>query len=76
LQEPIAHFYPNATYTASLDAEVRERAARRQFQPPQVRQSLKYPHCGALNASIMDETFAFVCQHCGASVTVEPRQVQ
>jgi hypothetical protein len=34
LQEAIAHFYPDSTYAASLDREVRERAAQRIFQPP------------------------------------------
>jgi hypothetical protein len=34
LQEAIAHFYPESTYAASLDQDVRQRAATRLFLPP------------------------------------------
>ena len=34
LQEAIAHFYPDSEYARSLEAEARERAARRVFAPP------------------------------------------
>jgi ribosomal protein L37AE/L43A len=76
LQEAIAHFYPESTYAKSLTPELRERAARRTFLAPQMRQSLRCPHCGELNSSMMDETFAFICAHCGASVAVPPVNVQ
>lgn len=35
LQEAIARFYPDSTYARSLGAEVKERAGRRVFLPPQ-----------------------------------------
>ena len=76
LQEAIAHFYPESTYAMSLAPEVRERAARRSFLAPQIRQSLRCPHCGELNSSMMDETYLFICEHCGASVAVPPVKVQ
>ncbi|HUD99622.1 MAG TPA: hypothetical protein VMR62_08610 [Bryobacteraceae bacterium] len=76
LQEAIAHFYPMSTYAGSLASEVKARAAQRLFRPPEVGQSVKCPHCGAPNEMLMDEVFAFVCQHCGESVKVEPPKVQ
>ncbi len=76
LQEAIAHFYPNSGYTASLDPEVRERAATRLFRPPKIGATAICPHCGAPNASMMDELIAYVCRHCGEAVRVEPPRVQ
>jgi DNA-directed RNA polymerase subunit RPC12/RpoP len=76
LQEAIAHFFAESTYAASLSAEVRDRGARQMFLPPQMRQSIKCPRCGEMNSTMMDETFAFVCQHCGGSVTLKPPNVQ
>lgn len=76
LREAIAHFYPNSTYAASLPPEIRERATRRIFQPPMAGQSIRCPHCGSPNATMMDETFAFICNCCGASVKVDPPKVQ
>lgn len=51
LQEAIAHFFPTSTYASTLDAEVRERAERRIFQPSRVGATVVCPHCGAPNAS-------------------------
>jgi hypothetical protein len=51
LQEAIAAFYPTSTCAASLDPEVRERAARRVVLPPMRGASAICPHCGAPNAS-------------------------
>ena len=77
LQEAIAHFYPDSTYASSLDADVRERAKSRSFEQPRVGARAICPHCGAPNAKpMMDELFAFVCSHCGASVTIDPPKVQ
>jgi hypothetical protein len=62
LQEAIAHFYPDSVYAASLSPELRERAARRLFQPPRTGASAICPHCGANHASPgLDELLAFVC---------------
>ena len=78
LQEAIAHFYPQSSYTASLGVEVRERAATRVFLPPSSGARAICPHCGAPNAIAvtMDQVFAFVCAHCGNSVEVQPPKVQ
>jgi hypothetical protein len=77
LQEAIAHFYPTSTYAASLSAEVRERAAVRQFLPPRIAARVNCPHCGALNVVTgMEELIAFVCSQCGNSVKVESPKVQ
>ncbi len=76
LQEAIAHFYPACPYAASLDTEVRQRAERRIFQPPKIGRSVRCPHCGSPNATMMDETLIFICNHCGQSVTIEPPKVQ
>ena len=76
LQEAIAHFFPDSTYTATLDPELRSRTAKRLFGPPKVGATAICPHCGALNASMMDEIIAYVCSHCGQAVKVEPPRVQ
>ena len=76
LQEAIARFYPDSTYAKTLDPELRERAARRLFTPPRTGAMAICPHCGAPNASMMDELIAFVCRHCGAPVEVKPPKVQ
>jgi hypothetical protein len=76
LQEAIAHFYPNSTYAASLDPELRSRAAKRLFRSPKIGATAICPHCGAPNASMMDELIAFVCRHCGEAVRVEAPKVQ
>src|SRR5262249_457122 len=78
LQEAIAHFYPASTYAASLSAEVRERAAKRLFQPPSVGAQTICPHCGAPHAAPpgMDELFQFICTRCGNAVEVKRPQVQ
>ena len=68
LQEAIAHFLPVSTYAASLDPELRRRAATRLFQPPKIGATAICPHCGAPNASMMDELIAYVCSHCGEGV--------
>lgn len=70
LQEAIAHFYPHSTYAASLDSELRNRAAIRLFQPPKIGSTAICPHCGAPNVSMMDQLFAYVCQRCGEAVRV------
>jgi hypothetical protein len=77
LQEAIAHFYPDSTYAASLSPEVRERGAGRLFHPPRIGASVRCPHCGSPNACpFIDELFAFVCNHCGNSVQVQPPKIQ
>jgi len=76
LQEAIAHFYPNSTYAASLDPELRSRAAKRLFRPPKIGATAICPHCGAPNASMMDELIAYVCLRCGEAVKVEAPRVQ
>jgi hypothetical protein len=77
LQEAIAHFYPTSTYAASLSAEIRERAAVRQFLPPRIAARVICPHCGTpQSAAGMEEVFAFTCSECGNSVQVEPPKVQ
>jgi hypothetical protein len=76
LQEAIAHFYPGSTYADSLSEEVRERAVHRVFVPPKIGARHICPHCGAPNASRMNESFIYVCAHCGESVEVEPPKVQ
>ena len=65
LQEAIAPFYPASAYTASLAPQARERAAQRVFQPPRAGHSVRCPRCSAPNATMLDEVFAFVCNHCG-----------
>ena len=66
LQEAIAHFYPNSEYAASLDPEIRGRAANRLFLTPKVGASAICPYCSAPNAAPeVDELFVFVCSHCG-----------
>jgi hypothetical protein len=78
LQEAIAHFYPDSTYTRSLDSETRTRGRDRVFTGPQPGSSVRCPKCGARQTppSRMDELFAFICAHCGAAVKVEPPTVQ
>ena len=77
LQEAIAHFYPQSEYAASLDAEVRIRAARRVFCPPRTGARAVCPHCGAPHASPgLDELIAFHCPRCGNFVEVEPPKLQ
>jgi hypothetical protein len=78
LQEAIAHFYPTSTYAASLDPELRARAASRLFLPPKIGAKITCPHCGAPNAAMsgMDELFIFICSHCGESVKAKPMKVQ
>jgi hypothetical protein len=76
LQDAIAHFYPNSTYAASLSPELIERAAKRLFHPPKIGAQVICPFCGSPNASILDEVFIFVCNHCGNSVTVDPPPIQ
>jgi hypothetical protein len=38
---------------------------------------VRCPHCGAPNAATpgMEELTAFICSHCGQSVTVEPPKI-
>lgn len=77
LQEAIAHFYPHSQCAASLDAEVRERAALQVFSPPRTGARALCPHWGAPQASPgLDELIAFTCPRCGNFVKVEPRKVQ
>jgi hypothetical protein len=76
LQEAIVHFYPTSTYAASLDPEIRSRAATRLFRPPSVGATAVCPHCGAPNTSMMDEVIAYVCRRCGEAVKAEPSRVQ
>jgi hypothetical protein len=78
LQQAIAHFYPDSTYARSLPDEVRQFAAQRLFQPPRDGMRVRCPHCGAPHAATpgIDEVIAFVCSHCGQSVTVEPAKIQ
>ena len=78
LQEAIAHFYPDSTYSRGLGAEVRERASRRIFLPPTLGAQVRCPHCGAPNPnqSRMEEIIYFVSSHCGAAVEVKPPRVQ
>jgi hypothetical protein len=76
LQEAIAHFYPESTYAASLDPELRSRAVALLFATPKIAATAICPHCGAPNASMMDVVIAYVCRHCGKAVEVEPPRVQ
>jgi hypothetical protein len=78
LQEAIAHFYPESTYAASLEPDLRVRAAIRLFLPPKIGAQVICPDCGGPNASLsgMDELFVFVGSHCGASVDVTPPKIQ
>jgi hypothetical protein len=76
LQEAIAHFYPHSTYAASLDPELRSRAETQLFRPPKISATAICPHCGAPNASMMEELVAYVCRHCGEAIKVEPPSVQ
>jgi hypothetical protein len=76
LQEAIAHFYPTSTYATGLDADVRERAARRIFAPPRLGATVRCHHCGTPNpAPGMDKVFFFYCSRCGNSVEVEEPKV-
>ena len=74
LEEAIAHFYPDSTYTRSLSDEVRSRAAQRLFQASRTNLRVYCPRCGAPHAPTpgIEELVAFVCDHCGASVALEP----
>ena len=75
-QEAIAHFYPRSEYALSLDAEVREHAARRIFTPPGIGAQVICPHCGAPNpAPGLDKVFIFYCARCGNSVEVEDDKI-
>jgi len=76
LQEAIAHFYPASTYAASLDPEIRTHAVTRLFRSPKIGAAAICPHCGAPNASLMDELIAYVCRHCGEAVKAKPPRVQ
>ena len=76
LQEAIAHFYPHSAYAASLDVEVKNRARTRLFKPPNIGAMAICPHCGAPNASMMDELIAYICRHCGQAVEADPPKVQ
>lgn len=77
LQEAIAHFYPQSTYAASLDDEIRRRAARRVFYSPRSGARALCPHCGAPHASPgLDELIVFTCPRCGNFVKVEPPKIQ
>ena len=76
LQAVIARFYPDSTYTASLSQEIKESAQTRFFQPPQIGARVECPHCGTPHVSRMDEVYAFVCAHCGNSITVNPPKIQ
>src|SRR5438093_9420229 len=51
LQESIAHFYPESPYAESLDPAIKERAAKRLFQPPKIGAEIRCPHCGSPNAA-------------------------
>lgn len=78
LQEAIAHFYPESTYAASLEPDLRVRAGSRLFLPPKAGARVICPRCGAPNASLsgMDELFIFVCTHCGGSVEATQLKIQ
>jgi hypothetical protein len=78
LQEAIAHFYPDSTYARSLGADVRERAVKRLFRPPEIGAQVICPHCGAPHAAPpgMSTLIAFICPRCGNSVEVQPPRVQ
>jgi hypothetical protein len=77
LQEAIAHFYPQSSYSASLDPAIAKRAESRLFRPPRTGARAICPHCGAPNANtLFDELYAFVCARCGASVTIDPPKIQ
>jgi hypothetical protein len=72
LQEAIAHFLPTSVYASSLDAEVRERGAKRIFRPARVGARVICPHCGAPNTSPgFDQLMIFYCARCGNSVEVK-----
>jgi hypothetical protein len=47
LQRTIAHFYPNSSYTRTLDPDVRQLGTQRLFQPPRTAASVRCPHWGA-----------------------------
>jgi predicted RNA-binding Zn-ribbon protein involved in translation (DUF1610 family) len=74
LQKAIAYFYPGSTYAASLDPEIRARAAHRLFLPPKTGMQVICPHCGAQHAAPpgIEELIQFVCAHCGNTVGVTP----
>jgi hypothetical protein len=76
LQDAIAHFYPQSTYAASLDPELKSRVATRSFRPPKIGATAICPRCGAPNASMMEALLAYVCLRCGEAVRVEPPKVQ
>ena len=78
LQQVIAHFYPDSSYVRALDPEVRPLAAQRLFRPPRTGARIRCPRCGALHAAppSMEELIAFVCEHCGQSVSIEPPKIQ
>lgn len=76
LQEAIAHFYPTSTYAIALDADMRDRAARRIFSRPRIGVQVFCPPCGAPNAAPgMDDVFIFYCSRCGNLVKVPERKV-
>jgi hypothetical protein len=78
LQEAIAHFYPDSTYSQKLDVELRKMAERLLFTPSRQGALIVCPHCGAPNAggSLMEEVFVFYCARCGQSAEVKPPNVQ
>lgn len=78
LREAIAHFYPDSTYAASLEDDIRARAKTRLFRTPAAGAQVICPICGAPNAAApgMAVIFAFVCLRCGSAVEVSPPKVQ
>jgi hypothetical protein len=78
LQTAIAHFYPESTYARSLGEDLIERAKTLVFHPPEIGARVTCPNCGAPHAAPagMTELFAFICQHCGTPVKLEPPKVQ
>jgi DNA-directed RNA polymerase subunit RPC12/RpoP len=76
LQEAIARFHPMASYTESLNPELKERAAKRLFLAPKVGARVICPYCGSPHAKMMDEVFQFICAHCGSSVAVDQPKIQ
>jgi hypothetical protein len=65
LQEAIAHFYPESAYSASLDPDVRQRAATRLFLPPTARARVVCPHCGAPHHAVPPGSSSSVCVAAG-----------
>ena len=74
LQEAIAHFYPQSTYALSLDAELRERAARRLFRPPRIGARVTCPHCGALHAAQCASQLPAIFQLASCNITTSDQR--